>query len=640
MKKFSLEKTKIKPYHYFYLGFFLLYAVGLYYFLYHINGLQPFQVNLHFFSNVIGSFSKRFLSEASFYALLFFLLYYTQVVWKRIALIGLFLILFLVNTLAIAFYFITRSNFQFYILEGFNWHIFFSFFTPTLTLAAFLLAGFMAFLTIILFRIRNSKKKVWIAKKNIFIVLLTLLVFLSPFLPIAYTAHTSVMAGDALQKKFFRLIHLEDSGLTLLFKEITYRLSPPKQDYQPLNADEQATIKIAGLDEKITQHFPHPPKKIVLIVAESLNQAFLSHYNPEIAGATPNLDGLFKRFPHIDDFYPSGPYTLQGVGSLLCGHTYANLTRTSPSFACAPKLMAEAGFKNEFIRGTSKYYVGENIYFKKFGFETLFGKEDFEKKSPEFAETHKAFYQTWGYTDNYVFDEAISRLKAAGPDDKLFLTLLTVDTHAVGGRCAYPKTANDPENPLLFSLQCFDRVFGEFITNLEAENLLNEDTVILLTADQLYPGYLSVPGAPFQTSFSLKPASIPLLMITKTDLNFKAQEGSQIDIAATLLDLANLGIPSYYMGRSLLSSDHSVPMGQDRRDGYLMADGTFFPLSLDPNLREYQTKEIPKGFSIQVSAPEEIEGLAQQKIAEFEQTKNQDAGFYKWYYNKYFGLTE
>jgi len=280
------------------------------------------------------------------------------------------------------------------------------------------------------------------------------------------------------------------------------------------------------------------------------------------------------------------------------------------------------------------------MYFKKFGFDSIFGKEDFALKFPDFQKTHSSLYGTWGYTDNFVFDEAVERLKQAKPDDKLFLGLLTVDTHVAGGRCYYPHTANDPENPLLFSIQCFDRVFGEFIDKLKKENLFNDDLAVIVTSDHLYPAYDSVPGTEFQTSFVLKPAKIPFLFITPADVSLKAKNGSSVDIAATLLDLAGIEIPEYYMGKSLISNPYTTPMGQDRANGYMITDEQFYPLSLNPELQAYQKKDGPKGFLIEASTNEELEALAQQKVDESEKQQNQESAFFKWYYNKYFGLSE
>lgn len=640
-KKRFFKKTSLKSYHLFYIGFFALYFFAQYFFLYHINELQPFHASVHFFSNVIGSLSKRFLSEIAPYALIFFLLFYAKKLWWRIFLIVVFLAIFLINTLSIGYYFVARTNFQFYVLEGFNFNIFFSFLTPGLTLALIGLLAVTAGLILALFKIQNQEKKIWIFKKRLFIVLLVLLAFLSPSIPIRYSKHNTVMSNDTVQKKTYRIVALEDSGLTHLIKELKFQFSPPKRTFRQLNNDEKALIEENKIDLQITTSLSNPPKKIILVVAESLNQDFTSYYNDEIAGATPYLDGLLEKYPHIDNFYPSGPFTLHGLASMLCSHTNLNQTTINGEYICIPKILAKQGFETGFIRGATKYYVGENTYFKKFGFNTQFGKEDFEEKFPEFKTDRPDLYKTWGYSDNYIFDEAVERLKSSGPEDKLFLTLLTVDTHTAGGRCAYEKTDGDRENPILFSIQCLDKVFEEFMETLKKENLLNEDLVVLFTSDQLYPTYNKIPGSDFQTSFILKPGKIPFLMITEANIDLIAKQGSHVDIAGTILDMANAEIPPYYMGKSLISNPYTTPLGQDRRNGYLIVDDIFYSLSSKPNLKQFK-KERQKTFLLHINKndPDEMQALIDQKVKEVEKERIQEDAYFKWYYNKFFNLTQ
>ena len=236
-------------------------------------------------------------------------------------------------------------------------------------------------------------------------------------------------------------------------------------------------------------------------------------------------------------------------------------------------------------------------------------------------------------------DEIVSRLKQAKPKDKLFLTALTLDMHTPGGRCFYDKQPDDPEDPILFSVHCTDRILKEFIDRLEKEQLLTDDTAILVTADHPYPAYNEIPGANFQNSFALKPNRIPLLMITKDKLPLRAQQGSQVDLATTLLNLANLPTPTYYMGKSLLTDNPTIPMGQDRQNGYMIVDNVFHPLSLNSRAQELnKIKGVGFRVDLKTDSPEELQTLIDSKMKEREQNLNQDSAFFKWYYNKYFDL--
>ena len=612
-----LEKAAIRHYHFFYLGFFLFYFVLIYGILYHLNGLSPFQQNVYFFSNVVGSLCKRYLSEIAPYLLIFFLLFHdAKRLLVRLWLIGIFDVIFLINTLTLFYYFVTRANYQFYALKGFEWHLFFTFFTPVLTVA---LIGFMVAMisfSAAMIKIR-AKEKIWPVKKWFYILFLSALAIGAPFIPIQYSTNDTIRGSDQLEKAFYRTVELENSGLAILVREASIALYPPEKTTYLLTSGEKELVVAKGLNDRVQTPLKKPFKKIIFIVAESLSQQFLSHYNSEIPGMTPNLDKLVDEYPHVNAFYPSGYFTLQGLAASLCGHTNLDQSLSNKNHDCVPKLLKKAGFSTEFIRGATKYYVEENLYFKKFGFDTIFAKEDLAKKYPEFTKTQPKLYNSWGYTDNYVFEEALNRLEKAKPNDKLMLTLLTLDTHVPGGRCFRDKTPEDPQDPILFSVHCLDENLGTFMDRLEKENLIKDDTAIILTADHAYPAYYEIPGANYQTSFLMEPNRTPLILITKNKLALKAQRGSEVDIGATLLNLANQPTPPYYMGKSLLSNLTTSPMGQDRKNGYMIVDGNFYSLSLNPDIQELNLEKEP------------IERI---------QNADPESAYFKWYYNEYFNL--
>ncbi len=214
--KLNLKISKQKAHHLFYVGFFVLYLVALYYFLYLGTGIGALQINGHFFSNVIGSLSKRFLSEASVYGFIFYLLYYTKTHWKRIALVAFFVVTFLINALSIGYYFIHRANWQ----PG-------SFDIPV-SLALFIFFSIVVAIEIavLLMKLKNGSKQVWILKRNLFGASLLLLAVLTPLIPIAYSTHRSVVDTQENVEKTFRTFHLGKSGTTHLYEVITGKYQP------------------------------------------------------------------------------------------------------------------------------------------------------------------------------------------------------------------------------------------------------------------------------------------------------------------------------------------------------------------------------------------------------------------------------
>lgn len=619
-----------------YLAFFGLYAVLLYVLLYQANGLNPFQYNHHFFSNAVGSYSKRLLGDTLPYALLFFLTAHTKKRAPRVFYLSLFMLIFLINVVSALYYFNIRSNFQWYVLEAFTWPAFFSYFTLPLTLGLAVMFLALAGFVILLMRTKPRRFR-WPKPYPLLTALIPFLFFLQAYItPILYDLNVSIMNGDTLQKKVVRLSQLEESGVQRLLAEIRQTYFPPKVEAKVLTVDEEKTIASLGLEQKSTQTFENPPKKIVLIVAESLNSDFLSYYNDQIPAVSPTIDGLLSQYPHVDDFYPSGPFTIHGLSAMLCGHTNMNYGRKLSAHVCVPELLKDAGFHTEFIRGVSKYYIGENLAFSKFGFERIIGKEDMDLLYPDFASTRPADYKTWGYTDNFVFDTALDRLRNSPEAEKLFLTLLGVDTHVPGGRCYDERHPAPSEDPVLYSVSCFDQYVSDFLNGLKEAGLMDENVLILLTSDQLYPAFTGIPGDSFSTSFKLEPARIPLLMVTKYPLKIMTQRGSQVDIASSLLDLHNIETPDYYMGRSLFSNSVTFPVGQDGVNGFVMIGESFFPLS--PWSEDPVKNEPVQGFFLSDNRGglDEIVANADLKQEEIRSGYLGSLAVSKWYYNRYF----
>ncbi len=213
--KIILKKTKLQKYHWFYIGFFVLFALFEYLFLYRLTGLQLFQTNIHFFSNVIGSFSKRFIADAAPLALFLYLAFYTKKKGLKKIYLGLFAAIFTLNVLTVSYYYIYRSNW----LPGQLSFDPLTILTVILTLGIGLGFGYFASKT-------AQAEAVWPVKRNMFIAGLILLSLLSPFIPIRYSAHRTLLTTQEDVEKFFRVVHLEKSSLTHLTQVLTGTSKP------------------------------------------------------------------------------------------------------------------------------------------------------------------------------------------------------------------------------------------------------------------------------------------------------------------------------------------------------------------------------------------------------------------------------
>jgi len=620
----------------FYISFFLLYFLFIYLLLYQNTGLSPFQVNIYFFSNAIASISQRFLIETAPYALLFYLIFYIRQKIIRIGLIAIFLLIFSINFIEIAYYFVTQANIQLYIIKGIRWYLFLSYMnTKTISLLFFLIISIFL-LAYFLYSFQSEKKISW--KKHFFLSgMLFGLIIYANFSPISFTLHKTIMSSDKLAKKQARLLQLENSGLIDLTRELKYEKLLLQQKPLILSEEEKDFLHSIKIDEKLNIHSDFHPKKIVLIVTESLSQLFLSHYNPELQNSTPFIDQLIDNNPHMDTFYPSGTYTIFGLASLLCSHTNLNLLRKDENYNCLPNILNKNHYWTEFIRGFSKYYIGENVFFNKMGYKTITAQEDFNKKFPDFKNKRPDLYNKWGFSDDYLFNEVIHRLKEK-KDEKLFLTVLTVDTHANGGRCYKNIEKKESENPVLFSVKCFDSALKDFFEKLKEENLFDDDLLIILTADHLYPNFSGIPGNVESTGFTSQTAHIPLVFISKNSVNIKAQQGSQIDLSPSILDLLDVDSPNYYMGKSLFANKTTIPMGQDRMYFYMMPQNHFFGFNLlQNNIRKNEDKKIHSDYlRLSLGTLEEIELNIEKRRRESSLDWNTNTALFKWYKNHFY----
>jgi len=629
------QKTEIKGYHVFYTVFFVAYFFVLYFLLYNPSGFSPFQINAHFFSNVVGSLCRRFIGETAPYALLFYLIYISKRKWLRIVLIAFFLFILTLNIAVALYYFVTRTDMSWYVVKGLQWNLVFGYAHGLLLVILIALLASMAALSIFLYRIKSTSS---ISKKKqlLFLSLIVGMIYVGNFIPVVYNQNMSIFASDKLQKMQYRIFDLDKSGITILANAFRSEYFQPQPKKEPLTEDEQKYIAGTGLEEKMTVPSGFHPKKVVMIVLENTNQSFLSRYNSEIPGTTPFIDSLIDRYPHLDAFYPSGTYTLYGLSSLLCSHINTARMQKDSGYECLPNLLKKAGYLTEFIRGFSKYYVHENVFFNKIGFDSITALEDFDKEFPHFKTDRPDLYGTWGFSDNYLFDEVIKQLKDK-PDEKQFLTILTVDTHATGGRCYRKKTDSDNKNDVLFSVGCTDTVLKDFFAKLETNNLFNDDLLVILTSDHLYSSYSQVPGDKSWDSFSSLPGTLPLIFVSKAPVSILANSGSQVDLAPTLLDLLDIEAPASFMGRSLMGNTTSVPIGQDGLNTYLLIGEQFMRLNMfDKQLSSaLPASHFGDYLSLVSGSPDELNLQIGQRRLEQERTLNTDSALLKWLRNNW-----
>ncbi len=301
-------------------------------------------------------------------------------------------------------------------------------------------------------------------------------------------------------------------------------------------------------------------KHIILFTNESLSLDLLAGYNHNIPAENASfLDAPEQRNKTFDNYYTTASPTLHGLAATLNSHPNYHAILDGRHFANSlPNILKKAGYRTIFLRGASKFYAKENIIFKNFGYEQVIAREFFEKQ-----EKYDPFIFEWGVSDRIVFQKLVSLLRKH-KNDKVFITILGINTHPPNGRDDSKRIGDFPEFPreinklgrprkFLKAVQQLDFNLRWVLNKIKEEGLYNEDTLVIITADHACP-YNSVTrylkGFPTHNL-----GRIPLLFLTPAHLPPIRRHilSSQLDLAPTILHLLDIKIPDGYWGDSLFS---------------------------------------------------------------------------------------
>ncbi|MDR0953280.1 MAG: LTA synthase family protein [Elusimicrobiota bacterium] len=312
--------------------------------------------------------------------------------------------------------------------------------------------------------------------------------------------------------------------------------------------------------------------KIILLTTEAFSNKFMNAFNPEIPLEASNVfDGLASAYPFAS-IKNNTISTLYGLSVIFSGHPNAELMFKHGFPLSFVKILRDNGYKTAFFRGANEEYMGEHILFKQAGFESVYGAKYFAEQ-PGYSN----YVSWWGLTDRKLFDYTLNYLKE-NKDKKLFIHLLTVDTHVPFGRVDYlgqdypeindkylpnkiKKLYKKPNMLRAFARHNYD--LGNFLKSLEDSGLLDAKTLVIITGD--HPFYANVDtGAVFN---NYKPVfdELPFMLVSGADIKQDWQAvsadifKSQQDIAPTILELAGLNTPQGMFGRSIFeATDRTV----------------------------------------------------------------------------------
>ncbi len=249
--------------------------------------------------------------------------------------------------------------------------------------------------------------------------------------------------------------------------------------------------------------FPEEKRNLVYILLESMETTYLSE---ELGGASdvnliPELYELAQdniNFSHHDGV--GGFHATSGaswtIGAMVAQTAGIPLKTPSglddwqngygkegiflPGATTLMDILDEEGYHTSFLCGSDANFGGRKTYYLTHGADTVY---DIYTARRDGIVPPK-YFVWWGMEDLHLFEYAKQELtQIARQDEPFAFTMLTVDTHHIGGyQCAYCQ--GEYEETYEQSISCSSRQVLEFVEWLK-EQPFYENTTVVITGDHL-----------------------------------------------------------------------------------------------------------------------------------------------------------
>lgn len=295
--------------------------------------------------------------------------------------------------------------------------------------------------------------------------------------------------------------------------------------------------------------------RVVLLILESMHRDYINYYNENIPEkATPYMNQLVIRYPHMNRFYSSAVPTTQGLNATFRSHIIMDKDIPGKGTPSLFRVAQAAGYKGIFMNASSQYYANElREYPEQFGMQEYIAKEQLEK----FGYTGAS---GWGYHNDVMYEHTL-RVLEENRDKKLLLVTKTLDMHQPYPYTGYrweemPEGVRDNPNVTVRGVYWVDKTLEYFFKEADKRGLMDERTLFLITSDHNPHSGGEYTKLVEKANDKLSIAPIPLIFISKNlgplDELRTNEYASQIDLAPTLLYLMGLEVPEKFMGRNLL----------------------------------------------------------------------------------------
>ena len=247
--------------------------------------------------------------------------------------------------------------------------------------------------------------------------------------------------------------------------------------------------------------FPEEKRNLVYIMLESMETTYLSE---ELGGASdvnliPELYELARdniNFSHTDGvggFYATNgaSWTIAAMVSQTAGISLKTPSGNQndygqggelflPGVTTITNVLEDAGYHTTLMVGSDANFGGRKPYFMQHGLDQCYDIYTARRDGI----IPKDYFVWWGMEDLHLFEYAKQELTEISQSDEPFaFTMLTVDTHHIGGyQCEYCR--GEYEETYEQSIACSSRQVLEFVRWLQ-EQPFYENTTVIITGDHL-----------------------------------------------------------------------------------------------------------------------------------------------------------
>lgn len=249
--------------------------------------------------------------------------------------------------------------------------------------------------------------------------------------------------------------------------------------------------------DTVSLHFPEKKRNLIYIYLESMESTFISEENggtmktdliPELTRlAQDNInfseDELVGgAFSTTGTTWTVGAMTAQTSGIPLLlpidGNSYDKYESFLPGAVSLGDLLEREGYNQEIMVGSDINFGGRKIYFTQHGNYKIWDYNTARKQK----KIAKDYYVWWGYEDQKLYKFAKEEiLEMAKQEEPFNFTMLTVDTHHIGGYLC-KQCPDSSDVPYENVLACASRQLDDFITWLKKQDFY-EDTTIVVSGD-------------------------------------------------------------------------------------------------------------------------------------------------------------